>query len=659
MCGIAGIVTSENVPANEGVVAAMTAALGHRGPDGHGGWCDTGIALGHRRLSIIDLTDAGQQPMLDESGRYVLVYNGEIYNYLELRRELEDKGYRFRSHTDSEVLLNAYREWDVGALERFNGMWAFAIWDRERRELFASRDRAGKKPFYYALGEAGAFYFASEIKALRAAGFSFGLNPQAAFDFLTQGTYGHLEGRGFFDGVAQLPAAHWMRVQAGKPPVMRRYWELPVVSERDRLPYDGTLRSRFRDLFTDAVRLRLRSDVPIGATLSGGLDSSTIVGVVDQLSGGAPIHLFTSLYPGTDRDETPFFEAVVHRLRSPIIHRVTPSADDALADLPEVLDHQEEPFGDTSIFAHYHLMRAARSAGIPVILSGQGGDELLMGYPSMVNAFLGSLIGTGQLLRARREIESWARFSAMSRGGVLRSVIGHALPLDVRDLVRERFVRRMAAAVSPALATAASFRRFEPDSGRSSFDRYIAQVFTRFSIPHLTHYDDRNAMAFSVEGRMPFLDYRIVELLFSVADDALFANGMTKRLLRDSFADLLPEKVRNRTDKVGFYTPLAVWLRGEAQGICGLMTRDRIEYLNVLRPERYLERLEALLHGDDGAALEVWRGYVFHLWADRFTVLPFESPGWPRRFESRKPVRMADPTIRTPERLIAVESRDQ
>ena len=624
MCGIVGVVAPMpgDSAARFEAVRRMVSSLAHRGPDADGVWCGPRTVLGHTRLSIIDLSEAGRQPMVDESGRYVLIFNGEIYNYLELRRELEGMGYRFRSATDSEVVLYAYHRWGPEALRRFNGMWALAIWDTEREELFAARDRAGKKPFHYTIGQNGEFYFASEIRALRCVGLRATLNPQAAFDFLTQGTYGHLGENGFIAEVKQLPPAHWMTLTPGDEPRLTRYWELPYVAPQDRLPYDDAFRARFRDLLTDAVRLRLRSDVPVGATLSGGLDSSTIVALIDRLTDGAPLHIFTSLYPGSRHDETPYFDATVARLRHPLIHRVSDPDADLESDLVQVLDHQEEPFGDTSIVAHFRLMRAARAAGVPVVLSGQGGDELLLGYPSMVHAYLGHLAARGRVWGAVHEAGRWSARSGIARQAVFRGAAAHAIPLGLRDRLRTRYVRQLAEITTPSLRRQVSLRRFAERPGRDSFDSYVEQVFTRFAIPHLTHYDDRNAMTFSVEGRMPFLDYRLVELMFSVQYDALFRDGVTKRVLRESCADLLPEIVRSRGDKVGFHTPLARWLRSSADFIQRLTSRDRLDALDVVEPRVYESRLARLLSGDDSAAIDVWRVFVLHLWADRFDVRP-------------------------------------
>jgi len=633
MCGIAGILSAAPRQREwfDARIAPMTQSLAHRGPDASGLWTTDLVSLGHRRLSIIDPSDAGRQPMHDDTGRFTLVYNGELYNYQDLRRELTARGCRFRSQTDSEVLLYAYREWGADALARFNGMWAFAIWDASKQELFAARDRAGKKPFYYTRDANGTLWFASEVKAFTAIGMRFGLEPQAAFDFLSQGTYGHLHEKGFFSGVEQLPAGHCMTARPGDQPDVRCYWELPIVRRKDRMPYDDAFRRRFRELLEDAVRVRLRADVPVGATLSGGLDSSAIVGIVDRHTGGEPMHIFTSLYPNSRYDETPYFEAVVATLKQPIIHRVTPPASDLRPDILRVLDHQEEPFGDTSILAHFHLMRAAREAGVPVILSGQGGDELLFGYPSMVHAYLGDLLGRGHPVRAWREARLWMAGANVRARGVFTAAVAHAVPLGMRDTLRRRYVKALSATVSSSLRRRVSLSRFEIDSRRDSLGDYAAQVFTRFAIPHLVHYDDRNAMAFSIEGRMPFLDHRLVDLLFAADYEALVKHGTTKRVLREAFADVLPNVIRQRRDKVGFHTPLASWLRSELSWIRTTIDDDRIQELGVSDAAQIRLHVAALQSGDDRSALPVWRAFVLHLWAERFGVSLAGSNETPRR----------------------------
>jgi asparagine synthase (glutamine-hydrolysing) len=360
--------------------------------------------------------------------------------------------------------------------------------------------------------------------------------------------------------------------------------------------------------------------VPVGATLSGGLDSSAIVGIAERLRNGDPLHIFTSQFPGSQHDETPYFEAVAARLSRPIIHRVRPSPDSWRENLLDVLDHQEEPFGDTSILAHFHLMRAARDAGVPVILSGQGGDELLFGYPSMVNAYLGHLVASGRPLAMLREAHDWSVGSRTRKRRILVSALGHSLPLGLRDRVRTRYVARLAAATSTNLKERSGYLRYTRDEQRESLDDYVTQVFTRFAIPHLVHYDDRNAMAFSVEGRMPFLDHRLVELMWHAPYEAAVYRGVTKRVLRDSFADVIPSVVIERRDKVGFHTPLARWLRDDHRWVDSVMTTERIAAVGASDARHYRRQRDSLIAGDDRAAVSVWRALIFHLWVDRFGV---------------------------------------
>ena len=648
MCGIAGIVHAprHTESAMESTLERMIGVLGHRGPDDSALWADECIGLGHTRLSIIDLSAAGRQPMHDDEGRFVIVYNGEIYNYRELRRELEARGHRFRTATDTEVVLHAYREWGAEALARFNGMWAFVIWDRAAREMFAARDRVGKKPFYFVRDADGTLTFASEVKALLVLGRRFQLNPQAAFDFVSQGTYGHLGRDSFFAGLDQLPAAHYMRLSPGAAPDVRRYWDLPRVASSDRVAYDEGARRRFRELLTSAVELRLRADVPVGTTLSGGIDSSAITLLIDRITGGAPMHIFTSQFPGSVIDESPYVQSVVSRLRQPVLHHATPDPEEWPTELLRVLDHQEEPFGDTSIVAHFRLMQAARQAGVPVVLSGQGADEMLFGYPSMVNAYLGAL-ALRHPARFIGETRAWARSTGQPALAVLRDVLPHALPLTIRDRVRQRGLRSFAAAVAPELRERVSWRRFAVENGRSSLDSYLAQVFKRFALPHLTHYDDRNAMAHSVEGRMPFLDFRLVEFLSTLRYEALFSAGRTKRILRESFADVLPEDVARRTDKVGFFTPMAAWMRAHASWIQEFMSDERLRSLGVLDVARFHRRLGEFLRGDTGAQLEIWRGFVLHLWAERFSISTMAGDAVPGARE-RAPALIAEEAVRAP-----------
>jgi asparagine synthase (glutamine-hydrolysing) len=352
MCGLAGIVDFEG-PVDVGQVARMCASLAHRGPDDVGAWHEPGIALGHRRLSILDLSANGRQPMADPQDRYRLLHNGEVYNYVELRNQLEARGYRFRTGTDTEVILAAYDHWGNACVERFNGMWAFALWDRGRRELYCARDRFGVKPFYYHL-EGRRLVFASELKAFRSAGMPLAASEPRVREFLEHGLVDHTA-ETFFRGIRQLPPAHTL-VFGENGARLNQYWSL---EERE---FDGDAIADFRELLFDSIRLRLRSDVTIGTSLSGGLDSSAIACVIDLLMRtesavtlpvGERQQVFTAYFERPGLDERPYATDVVRQTRSKS-HMISFSAEELLAELPAIVEAQDEPFRSSSRAASPH-----------------------------------------------------------------------------------------------------------------------------------------------------------------------------------------------------------------------------------------------------------------------------------------------------------------
>jgi asparagine synthase (glutamine-hydrolysing) len=389
MCGIAGILS--RTPPDAALMERVCGSLAHRGPDGKGIWTgrcnDWNVMLGHRRLSIIDLSDAASQPMASADGSCHIVYNGEIYNYIELREELRGLGFEFRTKSDTEVILAAYRQWGADCLNRFNGMWAFAIHDAKKNILFCARDRFGIKPFY-CFRKPGLFVFASEIKALlrhpeapRVA------NASRVADFLAFGLVDHSP-ETFFKDIDRLPPAHYMVIEDGRLS-LQPYW-VPPKAEPAPETDSAESASRFLELFSDAVRIRLRSDVPVGTCLSGGLDSSSIVCVANRIMFGkdSPIDrdlvgerqkTFTACYGNAEFDERPFVDVVTGQTNASS-HRVFPEAAILLKDMDALISHQEEPFGSTSIFAQWCVMRKVKETGVKVLLDGQGGDELLAGY---------------------------------------------------------------------------------------------------------------------------------------------------------------------------------------------------------------------------------------------------------------------------------------
>ena len=617
MCGICGVVALGRPPEVE-TVERMASALDHRGPDGDGSFYEEGVALGFRRLAIIDLSPAGMQPFASEDGRLRLVHNGEIYNYRELRRELEPRGHRFRTATDTEVLLAAYREWGERCVDRFNGMWAFAIWDGERGTLFCSRDRFGIKPFYYRW-DGERFAFASEPKAFRADASPLRPNPSVIRDYVEQGYLDHTE-ETFFEGVRRLPPAHSLTLDAGGLRI-RRYWTL-----EPREPPSGDAAEAVRETFLDAVRIHLRSDVPVGTCLSGGLDSSAIACAVDHLlrteaESAKPVgerqKTFTAYFPDPEVDERPYAEVVVERTRAEP-HWVTFEDGDLAESLPAIVETQDEPFGSSSMVAQWYVMRAARGAGLTVMLDGQGGDELFAGYHGYFPPYFADLLVRGRVGALGRELAAYRTLYGAGVPKLAEMVARPFVPERVRWAARGR-----ARGGTSLLASDLRGLPATPSGNgvpfRDRLRRQLHLILSKRGLPELLRYEDRNSMAHSLEARVPFLDYRLVELLFSLPGEQLIDRGRTKAVLRRALADLLPEQVASRTDKLGFVTPERRWLRGALGGLAADVFasqsfRER-GWVDAAAAQRRLERHR---RGELEAGFELWRALNLELWARTF-----------------------------------------
>lgn len=542
MCGIAGIV---GVRVDDGLLTVMTLRMAHRGPDSQGVWCDHHAGLAIRRLAIIDLEHRSDQPF--HLGPWHLVFNGEIYNYRELRAELLSLGHTFVTEGDGEVLLHAWAEWEDGALDRVNGMFAVAIWHDERKELVCARDPFGEKPLYWARVGDG-FVFASEIDALLVAHPNLGVvREDALAPYLGLGQMPTIE-RSFFAPIEQLPAAHLLRVRDGRTTVRRYWWPRPVEVP---VRYEDAA-SELRELLLDSIRLRLRSDVPVGTSLSGGIDSSAVVALAAQIAGDHRRHAFTARFPGFERDEWKYAEAVARSAGVMQHHEVLPTAGDLLEDLADVVGCQGEPFGSASIYAQWRVMRAAREAGITVLLDGQGADELFGGYPSAIGWALRSqgpvAVTRGLLSRAERTNV----LLAMGGGRI-------GLPMALVSAFRRRQTSpyvstevRETVARLPRLLTPA-------DGFRTPLGRELLRQTFHTSLPDLLRYADRDSMAHSREVRLPFLDRRVAEFGLSLPAEFLYRDGVTKAVLREAVAGIVPAEVLARRDKVGFEPPQATW----------------------------------------------------------------------------------------------------
>jgi asparagine synthase (glutamine-hydrolysing) len=572
MCGIAGAFTVGAAPPDPGLVRRMAEEQRARGPDDEGVFHDpaAGIALAHRRLSILDLSAAGHQPMaLDD--RYVISYNGEVYNYVELRAELEALGARFRSGTDTEVLLAAYRQWGAEALSRCNGMWAFALWDAAERTLFCARDRFGIKPFYY-WWDGRTFVFASQVTViasyLRRAGIArSGPADGVVADYL-HGVRLDDGVETFMAGIQRLPPGHWLRLRDGQLTVQRWYAMDPAAAHEP--VSDEAAFEAYRALFADAVRLRLRSDVPVGSCLSGGLDSSSIVCVAAELlAGGTPQKTFSACYAEFPRyDERPFIDEVVERTGVEP-HYVYPTGREFFDEIESFVRVQDEPVGSTSQYAQYRVYRLAGEAGMKVMLDGQGADETISGYHGAYPPYFLDLARGLRLSTLSREVTLYRRLHGYSARSVWttlgRGLARTAMPAAVYQTLRQRAPAgrshpffQVAGGQALAVETSEASRSW---ARRGALPEYLYRLTTGSSLQSLLRYEDRNSMAFSVEARVPFLDYRLVELAFALPARFKVSGGLTKVVLREAMRGILPERIRTRTDKVGFATPEGQWFR--------------------------------------------------------------------------------------------------
>ena len=668
MCGIFAMIAPSGAEARH--VVGASAAVRHRGPDDEGyvlfrgaplepevhGGADTTsahdggdiayrpfakharpggpvhVALGHQRLSIIDLSAAGHQPMCSPDSRVCITYNGEIYNYLELREELRAKGSTFASESDTEVILAAWREWGSACLERLNGMFAFVLLDRAQRRVFAARDRFGVKPLYYWVAPDGTIAFASEIKQFSALpGWEARLNGQRAYDFLAWGLLDHTD-ETLFRGVHQLRGGERLElalVEAEHARPGERLRPERWYAPRPR-PFSGTLEeagAEFRRLLADSIRLRLRSDVPVGSCLSGGLDSSSIVCIMNLLlreQGAQALQKTFSVRAREARfDEGPYIDAVVrHTAVDP--RCVYPSLDELFPALEKITWHQDEPFGSTSIYAQWHVFRLAAESGVEVMLDGQGADEQLAGYHGFFAARFGALARGLRWVRLFKELTAASRRHGYPATWGVQQLANNVLPEPPRQALRKLvhrpnavpgwldLARLGAAPGDPYLASAGA----KPDSLRAMS---LAQL-TANSLPMLLHWEDRDSMAHSVEARVPFLDYRLVEFVLGLPDEYKLSDGVTKRVLREGMRGVLPESVRTRMDKLGFVTPEELWVREQSPDRFRRALREAVEVsAGILRPAA-LDLLERVIADRRRFSFLVWRMVSFGTWLKVFGV---------------------------------------
>lgn len=567
MCGLAGSWSRDGSPADSDRLRAGLDAIRHRGPDDLGmfAWNDpaTGrrVDLGLVRLAILDLSPAGHQPMTLPDARFTISFNGEITNYVEIREELRGHGETFVSDGDTEVLLKAWARWGLAALDRLEGMYAFAILDTVERTLTLARDPYGIKPLFYTQ-DRDHLAFSSELCGLFAAAIPHPrLDWQTAVDYLQWSVVDHTE-RTFIDGVSQLAPGHFaiFDIDTGSLAKPVRYWS-PSVELSFRGDYTEATET-VRSLFLDSVRRNLRSDVPVGIAISGGIDSSAIVGAVRHLEPDLPIDTFSYIAPGFARSEHEWISTVAGALGA-TSHTIETNAGDLERDLDDLIVSEGEPFGSTSIYAQYQVFRLAREHGIVVTLDGQGGDEQFAGYSGYPAPRMRSLIETGRWKAAAGFAKAWGTWPDRDRRCMLIEAAGQFAPSKFRG----RILRRPPSPLFDlaSLADRGVGTRFPLSQDESVRGRRVASqlrtALTRVGLPSLLRNGDRNSMRFSIESRVPFLDRRLTEFALGLPEDWLIGpDGTSKRILRDAVRGLIPDEIVDRRDKVGFETPETNWL---------------------------------------------------------------------------------------------------
>ncbi len=636
MCGIAVIVGKEGRPADRAALERMTAALVHRGPDDSGHYLDGSFGLGFRRLAILDLRPSGHQPMVSDDGRFVLVFNGEIYNYIELREELIRAGYTFRSTGDSEVLLAAFRHWGADCLPRLNGMWAFMIYDRTRRTLFGSRDRFGVKPLFVCR-QSDVMLFASEIKAIRLSGlYRGGVNWAVASRFLVEG---HLDDGtdSFYEGIVSLPPGSAFQISEAGEWQQWRFWDLDALSS----DASANPPEEFATLFEDAVRMRMRSDVPVGVCLSGGLDSTSILCAAsrqraeNQAGGGQPMQAFC--YMAKEFDETRYIRDTLAQTGAEL--RTLQTDPLALWDsLRRMLWFQDEPVHTMTAVVGYQLMGLVAKHNIRVVLNGQGADETIGGYFSYFADYWRELIRQGQWGRVQHEVRAYAGVHGGSPGAYAKEAGLSALARWLhqwswyRSWSDRRYRGKLQSHEWYGRDLVDAIPIDQRGRGTDTLREALAQSVQRAPLPLYLRIEDRNSMAHSVEARLPFMDYRLVTFLFALPSEWKVRGPWNKYVLREGMRGRIPESVRARADKMGFPTAGRQWFANELyEPAADILHSQAVRERGLYHVPAILKDLERHRRGDVDVHHDLFHLLEFELLADQAGGQDAAgSPGRPR-----------------------------
>lgn len=624
MCGICGIINFHGDPVEEQNLQKMMTSMKHRGPDDEGFFFQDNLGLGFVRLSIIDLSSSGHQPMFSADGNYVLVFNGEIFNYIEIREELMHKGYSFQTKTDTEVLLNSYIEWGEDCLHHFNGMWAFVIFDRQKQKLFGARDRYGIKPFYYYYDEKE-FVFASEIPPILSV-FSKKVKPNnlAIFDYLLFSRTDHGVDT-FFEGIIQLPHGWKLSLETNPDkysvvnPIANQLNDKPKLKLENwydlikNLKEPFTDHIEFQESLRSAIRLRLRSDVPVGVCFSGGLDSSSIVSVLLKYFDLHDLNTFSTTFnEGQFGDETKYINEYSSLLKH--MYFTCPSAESLSQDLNNFIRAQGEPIPSTSPYAQFKVMELAKEH-VVVTLDGQGADELLAGYHYFYGFYFKELLLRWKWIKLLKEIIGCLQLHRSLYP--LKSFAFLLLPKNLMTKVR---------LVEKGYLNEDFYKTYFKYStvtkniyGSKSLKDSLIDHFN-YKLEHLLKWEDRNSMWFSLEARIPFLDHHLVERTLSMPSETKIKDGWTKYILREAMKGILPEKIRLRRDKMGFGTPEDEWFRTEhfKQFVMDILDSKSFKNRGIIDADKAKTLYYDHLKQKSNHSMEIWKWINLELWFREF-----------------------------------------
>jgi asparagine synthase (glutamine-hydrolysing) len=611
MCGIAGILSKDTSMVTSQHVKKMTDVISHRGPDGEGQWISASgeIGLGHRRLSIIDLSHEADQPM-HYLGRYSIVFNGEIYNYIELREQLIQQGYTFKTQSDTEVLMALYDRDKENCLPLLDGMFSMVLYDAQENTVFCARDRFGEKPFFYSYEKGKHFYYGSEMKCLWAGGIPKEVNNKMLFNYLA---YGFLDNPNdlsetFYNNCTRLPHSHYAKIKLDTFELsIHRYYDINWKNT-DKSITESQAQEKFSELFYTSVKRRLRSDVTVGSSLSGGLDSSLVVCVIDELKKGTTQkqNTFSAVFPGFKKDERRFMDMVTSQTNVEP-HYVTPTDEGMIKDIDKVAYHQEEPFGSASIYVQYCVMQMAKENNVTVLLDGQGADEVLAGYhPYYVHYF--NELKKNNSSKYKKEL---AEYFAMHAGSDIN--------INVVDGWKNKLRSSMPSQVALMRKMYEKYKHLKnPFIDNDFFNTYFKESFNNIyefetlnqslysstmekGLQELLRYADRNSMAHSREVRLPFLSHEVVDFLFTLPSEFKIKDGWTKWIMRNTFKDLLPKDIAWRKDKIGYEPPQKNWMENEDIKNKILSGRNDLTSKGILsaKMNKHAYQAEEALQGDN------------------------------------------------------------